>query len=287
MKPQPPVNRRAIAIFFIITGLLSLGFWWKGKDRMEDTPVTEKTGWFEPLRISFNVEPSARVKGISTETEEFVSKLKQEIDMSEGIWSVYVYRLNEKQGYGISENLVLPAASIMKVPIMVSTYQAIENGKLEQTDTIAEMLTAMGKRSDNEAPTELLNSIGRDKVRQTLKELGMLNSNLEENNVTAKDVAVMWQKLYDGELISEAHKEKMWLDLQDSIFEERIPAGVPAEIPVVHKVGSDLEVWADSGIVLSDSPFVVVVLNKDVNLIQAKDVVPRLVKMIWDHESSQ
>jgi hypothetical protein len=59
----------------------------------------------------------------------------------------------------------------------------------------------------------------------------------------------------------------------------------------VHKVGTGDGVWEDGGFVIplesspSANPFVLVVVNKDVNLEQAKTAVSDIAKLVWEYQS--
>jgi hypothetical protein len=79
--------------------------------------------------------------------------------------------------------------------------------------------------------------------------------------------------------------------LTDSIYEDRIPRGVPEGVKVVHKVGTDTGVWVDGGIIECKSgrveecktePLVIVILNKNTKRSEAEKAVPQLVRIIWD-----
>jgi beta-lactamase class A len=281
------VNRRLVGIVFVITGIMSGIFWWQGREIPSQVEGAD-SGWFEPLNITYKVNQKKPVstRDNSRSTSKFVSELAVDLSNAQGEYGLYVYRLNTNRGYGINEDLVFPAASIMKVPIMAAVFKAAEQGRIELDEPTLEMLQAMGKRSDNEAPVMLSQKVGRDYVIGVMDELGMKNSDFYENTTTVSDVVALWKKLYTQNYLSSVHLEQMWEFLSDSIFEERITAGVPEGTRVVHKVGTDLDVWADAGIVLTDDPFVVVILNDEVNLEQAKDLVPKVVKKIWDFESS-
>jgi beta-lactamase class A len=288
---KPIVNRKLIAWVFIVTGIVSIGFWWWGrpKDTEADTSSNTNANWdilgfWKPMKITYTVEKKTLVQNVSP--LQLTSKLENRLTADSGTYAIQVYRLDDNTSYGLNENLVMPAASIMKVPIMVAGYQKIEAGELKLED-VQGLFEAMGKRSDNQAPVTLIGLIGRPFIRQTLKDLGMNQSNLDQNTTTASDLSRMWQTLYKGEILNRQNLDQMFSFLQGSIFEERIPAGVGPGVKVIHKVGSDTTIWADSGIVVIDKPYVVSILNKDVTLTQAQVTVVDLSRMIYNFETSQ
>ena len=109
----------------------------------------------------------------------------------------------------------------------------------------------------------------------------MAHNDFDQNTTTAYDVAMMWRKIYE-------EKNQPMLDLlQDSIYEDRIPLGLPDGVGLVHKVGTGDGVWADAGIVMAEKPFVLVIMNEKVDMDEAKKLVPELTKVIWDFEAER
>lgn len=237
--------------------------------------------WWGSVKVSYKLTPPTPTPvGLAV-----IAKLQPQIATASGTYGIYVYRLSDRAGYGISSEMVLPAASIMKVPMMVATFRKVESGEVD-LEEVEELLEAMGKRSDNQAPVTLIEMIGRPYMRQTVTDLGMTDSDFDANTTTAYDLGVMWRSIFEGRLINSTHRDQMYGFLTDSIFEERIPQGVPDDVRVVHKVGTDLDIWADSGIVFTSSPFIISILNDEVNQLQAKEIVPSLVQTIYQGETS-
>lgn len=284
---KPIVNRKLIAWGFILTGLISIGSWFVGRSNRDvpegenNVTAAEGNSWWGPVKITYTITPPTP----TPLGQAVISQLQPQIASASGVYGIYVYRLTTHAGYGIGADSTMPAASIMKVPMMVATYRQVEAGKIKLED-VQELMEAMGKRSDNSAVQVLINKIGREFMRQTVKDLGMSHTDFDANTTTAYDLGVMWKNLYEGKLIQSPHWLQMQDFLTDSIFEERISAGVPEDIKVVHKVGTDLDIWADSGIVMSPKPFIITILNDDVDLNEAKELYPKLVQTIYQAETA-
>lgn len=309
-----PVNRILIAAMFVVTGLLSLIFWVKGKKG--DSEGWSLGEWWGPLKITYEVERSRLTapRDTSRETGQLITKVRKKLEEASGSHAFYVLRLKEGKGYGWKEEEMMPAASIMKVPIMATVFEKIEQGKmtlgdvyeLKETDkqqgsgpvefmevgiklSVGDLLRVTGKNSDNSATKILVSLAGRDEIKKKMKELGMETSDFDKNTTSAYDLAMMWKSL------NEKPTPEMWDLLRDSIYEDRIPAGLPKEADVIHKVGTGDGVWADAGIIqcavlsaqCSVEPFVLVILNKEVDTEKAKVVIPEAVKIIWDFEKSR
>ena len=61
-----------------------------------------------------------------------------------------------------------------------------------------------------------------------------------------------------------------------------------------HKVGTDIDVWADAGIIkckienvqCTSKPFILVIMNEGVKRAEAGGIVPDIVRLIWQYENS-
>jgi len=309
---KPVVNRKLIAWGFVITGVLSVVLWFFGQKSLNFF------GIFKPTTVTFDLKQQklpvvAATPDTSTDDQVLVGQLQSQIDKLDGSFSVYVYRSKTKTGYGIAADQIMPAASIMKVPIMVAVLKRIEEGKIKLGDhyilrdadkrdgsgpiagmnagtslTVEYMLQKMGQNSDNSAPIIFINMVGSDYIQGTIKSLGMTFTSFSQNTTTAADLNRMWRSLYETQFLKSESLTLLEQYLTNSIYEDRIPAGLPAETKVIHKVGSGDNVWADTAVITSadgKKTIYLSILNDGVSLSQAKLAFPDLVKTIWNHES--
>ena len=252
---------------FVATGLIS-GVVWMFSDKEI----------IKPTVVSFDIKKE--VKSIDE-----VQKL---VATASGEWAVYVYRLDDGESWGVNENEVMPAASIMKIPALVAAEsRKDETWTLEEADrrtgsgplqflkagsavTVDRVMSELGKKSDNTAWVMINRRLGYKEIEKYVPS----NSNYRELTTTAADVGKMWQEMYK--------KPDLWPYLEKSIYEDRISLGVPAETRLIHKVGTDAGIWADSGIVLGNKPFVLVIMNKEVDQEEAVKLVPEITKLAWN-----
>ncbi len=196
-----------------------------------------------------------------------------------GVYGFSVLRLSENTGYGLYDDEIFQAASLIKLPVMLALFE-------QKPEGYKDLIRAMGKRSDNVAFTKARSLLGDRKIVATISSLGMRNTSLAENQTTPADIALFFQKLYHNELLPES-ETKFFLDsLTDTIYEEHLAAGVPEDIRVAHKYGREVHVVADGGVVYVESPFVVVIMSKGVVESEADAVFPVLSKLIYDFETS-
>lgn len=84
------------------------------------------------------------------------------------------------------------------------------------------------------------------------------------NTTTAKDLALIYQSIYDGRLWDKSSQEEILKILLAQKYRKKIPAGLPPEVKVAHKTGSITKIDHDGGIIfpVNHSPYVLVVLTK-------------------------
>jgi beta-lactamase class A len=299
-KKQPPKGSRwSIAIFFALTLILIGLFWLK-----TSLPVF----WQEitaPLVITSSRQTA---KLDSDPVLKQIQSLTQEL---QGEYGLYVYEISSKKEYGFSQKETFPAASLMKLPVMLCFYQEVEKGNLslETKYTLVEkdkvsgagilqgktagsiysylqLIEYMGQYSDNTAFKVLRRVLGDEKIQQTIDDLGMSGTSLADFETTPEDIGLLFQKLYQGKTINTGHRDQMLGFLTKTVFEDWLPAGLPKEIRMAHKIGKDLGTFADGGIVFTDQPYVIVVMSKEAREEEAKEVLPEISRRVFDFESS-
>lgn len=270
------VSKRAqrwiVVLIFAFTVLSSAGFWLKTEIPKFWQTITE------PLIIS--TVPKERQFDPSPVINE-VEKLTQNL---RGAYGVYVYELKTGREYGIRQNEIFPAASLMKLPVMLMVYQQAEKGELEIED-YRNLVKVMGQRSDNATYSQLVKFFGQTKIQALIDDLGMKKTIIAKDDTTPADIGLFFRKLYQGNLINRVNQEELLGFLTKTIFEDRIPAGVPSDIRVAHKIGTELGTFSDAGIVFSKNPFILVIMSKNAREAETNDVLPKISKAVWEWEN--
>ena len=176
-----------------------------------------------------------------------------------------------------------------------SLYSRI--GKKERIGTLVfHMITV----SSNLAANLLIQKVGAKNVQKTIDLLGVNDIRVlrcvedtkafqagKNNTVTAKSLALLYEKLARKEVLSRKISKLMLGILAHQKFTDMIPARLPKNITVAHKTGSSPGVQHDSGIVyLPDGrKYVLVVLSK--NLEDQKigiKTIAEISKIMFDYE---
>lgn len=241
--------------------------------------------------------------------EELATAIKNVLKDKQGKWGVYSKSLKDDANIfvGVNSDQRFTAASLIKLPTILTFYKEVEAGKLDLNDkhllketekssgagslqykpagteiTLRNLAKLCFSQSDNTAFNILRNLIGDKKIQETIDDLGMKGTSFKENLTSPEDIGLFFEKLYRGELVKEEFKEIMIDDLTDTAFEDRISLAIPKETRVSHKIGNEIGVFNDAGIVfLDDKPFVLAILNDGVNLEEAKQVIPELSRQVY------
>lgn len=214
--------------------------------------------------------------------------------------SLYYRPLDGGCAMNYHENEPMLAASVIKIPIMVEAFRRFEEGTLSPDAvhilreeekmpscgalnrmhaglevTLRDLVDLMIVLSDNTATNILIDLLGIDNVNATMRSLGLVKSTLRrklfdaaghaagiENHVTAREMGMLLEMMYRGELISEKASAEMIEILKNQKLNGKMPFYLkPRGIVSAHKTGEDTGITHDVGIVFSRKPFVMCMLS--------------------------
>lgn len=305
-KPWGKKERFLVALFFFGLILASLAFSISGGGFKTPKLKGISDVVFPQQKIIIEVDEGRQqaLEAAKKEFQEATSKLK-------GVWGFSVYSLARKSGFGYKEEEQFQAASLMKLAVMVALFKASEEGRLDletkyklaegdkvggagslylaesgSVYTYRDLARLSGKQSDNTAFSVLRAVLGDETVERTISDLGMKKTSLGENLTTPKDIQVLLRSVYLGEYIGEESAQELLSFITDTQFDDRMPKGVPEGVRVSHKIGNEVGIVADAGIIYGPNPFVLVIMNKGVNEEEAKENFAGLVKIFWKAEEN-
>lgn len=301
-------SRSSIAFLFMGSILLSLIFWAKGNLNQLRALLNRPFVYKITKTSDETLEADLGIKPDFTDLEGVRYSIELLLEGLQGEYGVYFYDMQAGQSLGVREEVVFQAASVNKIPIMVSFYQEVEKGRLKEESIYVlkegdiqdygagslryqepgtkykygELIELMGKESDNTAAYVISNLVGQSRIQKALDDLGMENTLLEENTTTAKEMGSYLVEMYQAKLVKEGYGEKMLEALSDTAFEDRLPRGVPGYIQVAHKTGNEVQVYNDCGIILSSNPYVLCVLSQGTVEDEALDVIAKISQLVWE-----
>jgi beta-lactamase class A len=223
---------------------------------------------------------------------------------------VYFKALEGNAGWSSLADRVFHAASTMKIPVMIELFHQAKQEKLKLDDTLAiknefhsivdgsvyklspeddselQLYKAEGQtrtlrklcelmitESSNLAANLLIEKLGVENIRATVRALSAEGMNLLRgvedgkayekglnNTTTARGLGILLQSIYQGTAVNSESSQQMIAILQQQKFNEGIPAGLPQGIAVAHKTGEITKIHHDAAIVFAKRPYVLVIL---------------------------
>ncbi|MBU0569297.1 class A beta-lactamase-related serine hydrolase [Patescibacteria group bacterium] len=241
--------------------------------------------------------------------DDVIVNFKEKTKNLSGVYGLYVVRLENGSSYGVNELEIFEAASFIKLPVMAVMYMQVESGDMDletkhtlsaddkvggsgsligkpagYTLTYKDLVRLMGKQSDNTAFNIARNILGDEEVENVIKQIGMANTSLLDNETTPYDIGTFFEELWKDNIVSEESRDEILAFLTDTIYEDHLAAGIPDEIRIAHKYGREVHVVNDAGIIFTDEPFIVVIMSKGVVESEADEVIPELAKMVYEVE---
>jgi beta-lactamase class A len=206
----------------------------------------------------------------------------------------------------INANAVMPAASTIKIPVMVEVFQQLQAGKFDlnhrvtlmphdrdwgsgeiadapvgSTFPVSELLTQMIAVSDNTAANMLIRLVGRSNINAEMHNLGLRHTRLSDYIHTASwsirntlrtspaDMVRLLSDMAQKRLVDEWSSQTMIDILERQEINTLIPEPLP-EIPIAHKTGSLADTLNDVGIVYaSNGTYVIAVMATQLSTLSA------------------
>ena len=201
----------------------------------------------------------------------------------------------------LQEDEEFPAASLVKLPILVVALKAVKEKKFFFDDvvvirkeditsgsgilkgrklptkvTFMKLLELMIARSDNTASNKVIDILGFDYINEEFKKMGLKGTVLRrkmmdfdsrakgiENYTTTSDLAKVLEMLYRKEFIGSQLSEIALSFLKEQRVNDRLPRYLPADIVVAHKTGLENGIVHDAGIVFTPKGnYIICVLTK-------------------------
>lgn len=230
--------------------------------------------------------------------------------------------LSDNQEWGYKADARRPAASVVKIPILIELLARAQAGDLSLEErmrldgaskvggagvllelheglelTLRDLGILMIVVSDNTASNMLIDRLGMDAVNRRMEAIGMTESVLgrkfmidpnalhAKNFTTARDMATCLARLQRGELLDEAMTAEAVEILKRQQYREKIPLLLPEDVMVAHKTGEISGTRHDVAIVLLERrPYVLACLTWDLKDVLAGDrSIARFSRLVYEH----
>lgn len=206
---------------------------------------------------------------------------------------------------------VFESGSTYKLPVLEWQAQAMAAGTVSGSDQLCyqdsdwedgwfgdyadgscfsrlELMQRVGEYSDNTAAHILVDSMGGpDALQQFAVDHGATSSDFVNGSTTAADLVTLWTEEARGQLGGPAAQSILYPLLTHTAYEQGVPAGVPTNVQVVHKVGIIDSTVNDAALVVAPSGrYVLVVLTDGLDQSQAWPLIAQISADVYTYETS-
>lgn len=303
-------SRLWVPIIFIVISLAVIFF---PKPSQDTGSISGESIQIEGInKISPLTTIKEKILGTESEDEaELLGEINEYLKTTPGTYGLYVNELKTGKSFGINEEVSFPAASTVKVPLLMAVYEDIEASKIskEQTMTytsgdyeegtgsiqytsfgtrwtVSELAKRMMKQSDNVAKNMMFRLVGYRRAQEYITGLGAKNVDMSlENKTTPKDAGTLLKLIYENETVDKELSDEMLELMVKTDFEKRLPRYLDG-IKVSHKIGTWAGAISDTGIVfLEGRPYTISVYSKGIqNVEDAENVIGTISKKVYDYE---
>ena len=304
------MNTKLVFLIILITILLGAGLFFPYQTYRKHQDIAKEKYLKEQLLLKERKEEWLRLKKI----------LGNKVTNFKGTVGIVVKDLDTGWEITFNENTLIPSASLVKVPVMLSCFYAAQDGKITLKDTtklkssekvsgskvlggkptgsvftVEELFDPMITQSDNTAANILIDFLGFDTLNAYFKKMGLKNTNIvrrmmdfkerkkgEENYTTAQDMAYLLEELYHKKFLNKDVSGKCLELLGKQKINDRLPKGTY----VVHKTGLENYICHDVGIVFTDKgDFLICVLakHKDKLAKSSKELIADITLLTYNY----
>ncbi|MBE9127240.1 serine hydrolase [Coleofasciculus sp. LEGE 07092] len=272
----------------------------------QESPSTTNNSTALPLR--------QEIPGLKTQLQSLAT---QSPNLQPG---VFVVDLDTGAYLDWEGHSIFPAASTIKIPILVAFFQDVDQGKIRldepltlEPDVIAtgsgdlqykkpgsqytalEVATKMIAISDNTATNMLIKKLGgAQTLNERFRSWGLTSTainnplpDLEGTNTTSpRDLASLMSTVNQGELLSLRSRDRLLDIMQRTVNNSLLPKGLNPGATIAHKTGDIGSMIADAGLVdmLSGKRYIIVAMVKRPhNDASASELIRKISRSVYDY----
>lgn len=261
-------HKRTALVVIICVGVMITGTWYTKRNRPVISPIPD--GQNNATSLLFQLFKKKE------SPENLRTKIQNTVNNRWINYSVFVKDLNSDFTMEINETIIYTAASINKVPIVAALYYYAGKGEIDLDERVtiqARDIQDFGtgsirydppgsvysvktlaklavQQSDNTAAYVLGNyTVGIEKVQSLMNQWGLIQTDIVNNKTSNRDMSILFEKIFKGGVTNTASTQEMLAYFKDTDFEDRLPALLPKSTTVYHKIGNEIAVLHDAGIV--------------------------------------
>ena len=222
---------------------------------------------------------------------------------------------------GFNDTESLPAASTIKIPVMIEVFKQMEADQLDLSTivhlenrdrdwgwgdladappgvgkSIKQLLWLMITRSDNTATNMLIRKVGRTHINQTMDALGLNQTHLGDYirsetdtiryalRTSPHDMLMLLDAIARDEMIDQWSSREMLTILEGQTHNGLLPSPLPKSVKIAHKTGSLHDTLNDVGIVYqAGEPYVIAVMTTQLpDLDRGRAFIHKVSRLAYD-----
>lgn len=309
---RPSKLRRRLPAALLLAVLVPAAYafvsWTGGARRV---PAPPRPGAYPPAAV-----PVSDWDGMTREVEEAARKHPSRV-------AVYLKDLRGGREWSHHADDLFPSASLIKVPIMAAVFAKVAEGEISLDTklslkrrmrmggsgtikwkrdgtrfTVRQLLEKLIIESDNTAMRILIEEVGMAFLQKQFPRMGLLYTEIYpeglslkdgrvkfENYTTAREMGVLLEKIYRGEMVNTLSSEIMLDIMKRRRVRSRLAKGLPVGWEIAHKTGLLRGACHDAAILFSpEGEYVLVVLTgQNSSYPAAKNFISKVGKITYKH----
>jgi len=314
-KKRRLLYKRVRFVAMLLTLLLAV-FFWNGlisiaKNMPQKINTLQSKKLMQDIKVASQTMPQQNIN--NHKYDALKAEITSYLQNYKGQYGVYYYDITTGQEFGINDEDQYTAASTEKIPINLYLYTRIQSGAVNPQDTLTylqedyeggtggiqyesvgtqytidELSRLSIVNSDNVAANMLIRYLGMQNIKNYMRQVGGQAVVDNQNVSSPRDMGLYMKLVYEFcESNGSLGNELMNDFLSPDLYNDRLPALLPKSVKVAHKIGNELGVIDDVGIVFATKPYIVAVMSTGVNEAEAPAVIANISKMIYDSAGNQ
>ncbi len=248
-----------------------------------------------------------------------LESIRQRMESIPGHTGFYYLNLATGVEYGVREDEIFGAASVIKLPLYMHVLAECSEGRMSMDENLTitaedkvpicgalTLFTAdvdadvrtlcklMISISDNTATNKLIDYSTIPGAQEGFRRLGLEKTQLTRklfdraasraglrNVICPKEIGHLLATLYRGEFVSEAVSKEAIDTLLLQQVDHKLNGRICGEVPIAHKTGEDDCLSNDVGIVYAPEPFVVCFAGHDTDVYLWEDLMRNATYELW------
>jgi len=217
----------------------------------------------------------------------------KELEGTKGTYGIVIKNLKTGESYSKNSHQYFQSGSLYKLWIMATAVNQIEKGELNQDEILSEEVSKLNELfnidsdqveltegeitlsvkqamnqmitiSHNYAALLLSEKVKLSNVRNFLGKNHLTESALGESpTVTANDIALFFEELYNGQLANKENTKLMIEILKQQALNDKIPKYLSENLDIAHKTGEIGFFSHDAGIIFfKNGDYIIVILSQ-------------------------